>query len=63
MKKEKPLNGFCYTDAELDSDPELKARVKAERRAAWDRGAMRPLAQHGGNSRTNRPQPAMHSSD
>ena len=50
-----PLNGFCYTDAELDADQDLNSRVKAERLAPWEKGAIRPPVQRDDRSRNSRP--------
>ena len=54
MRITKPLNRSCYTDAELDADPVLSRRVRAERRAVWDKATRKLQGQRDGTVRNNK---------
>jgi hypothetical protein len=44
-KLPKPHNGMNYSHSELEADHALRARVKAQRAAAWDAGVIRQTIQ------------------
>jgi hypothetical protein len=58
-----PANGNCYTDEELDAEPVLGDKVRAERRKKWDDGATRLPVVSAGKSHRNKSGPASLSLD
>ena len=55
--------GIGYTDAELEANPDLKARLKAEYRDAWDKASTGRRVPRDDNTHSSRRQLVEHSVD